>query len=51
MLAGFGLLPVSLAAAGLLIAWDLKLMFIIAGASMLLITVFGALQKQVRAIE
>ncbi len=51
MLANFGLIPVSLAVAGLLIAWNLKLMFLIAGASMLLITAFGALQKQVRAIE
>ncbi len=51
MLANFGLIPVSLAVAGLLIAWNLKLMFLIAGASMLLVTVFGATQKQVRAIE
>ncbi len=51
MLANFGLMPVSLAVAGLLIAWNLKLMFLIAGASLLLITVFGASQKQVRAIE
>jgi MFS family permease len=51
MLAAFGLLPLSLATAGLLIAWNLKLMFILAGASMLLITFFGALQKQVREIE
>ena len=51
MLANFGLLPVSLAAAGLLIAWDLKAMFLVAGVSMLLVTAFGASQKQVRAIE
>lgn len=51
MMANFGLLPVSLAVAGLMIAWNLKLMFLIAGASMLLITAFGFLQKQVRAIE
>lgn len=51
MLANFGLIPVSLAVAGLMIAWNLKLMFLIAGTSMLLITAFGALQKQVRAIE
>jgi MFS family permease len=51
MLAGFGLLPVSMAVAGLLIAWNMQWMFILAGAAMLLITVFGALQKQVRAIE
>jgi MFS family permease len=51
MLANFGLFPVSLAVAGLLIAWNLKLMFLIAGVSMLVITAFGASQKQVRAIE
>lgn len=51
MLANFGLIPVSLAVAGLLIAWNLRLMFLIAGASMLLITAFGLSQKQVRAIE
>ena len=51
MLGNFGLLPVSLAVAGLLIAWNLKLMFLIAGVSMLLVTAFGASQKQVRAIE
>jgi MFS family permease len=51
MLANFGLMPVSLAVAGLLIAWNLKLMFLIASASLLLITAFGASQKQVRAIE
>jgi MFS family permease len=51
MLANFGLIPVSLAVAGLLIAWNLKLMFLIAGASMLLSTAFGLSQKQVRAIK
>ncbi|HLK08757.1 MAG TPA: MFS transporter [Candidatus Angelobacter sp.] len=51
MLGNFGLIPVSLAVAGLLIAWNLKLMFLIAGLSMVLITAFGFLQKDVRAIE
>jgi len=51
MLANFGLIPASLAVAGLLIAWSLKLMFLVAGVSMLLITAFGLSQKQVRAIE
>lgn len=51
MLGNFGLMPVSLAVAGLMIAWNLKLMFAIAGMSMLLITAFGFLQKEVRAIE
>lgn len=48
MFSVLGLIPVSLAAAGLLIAWNLKWMFLLAGMSMLLITAFGALQKQVR---
>jgi MFS family permease len=51
MLGNFGLIPVSLAVAGLLIAWSLKLMFLTAGVSMLLVTVFGASQKQVRGID
>lgn len=51
MLGNFGLMPVSLAVAGLMIAWNLKLMFAIAGMSMLLITAFGFSQKEVRAIE
>ncbi|MGB8131348.1 MAG: MFS transporter [Candidatus Angelobacter sp.] len=51
MLGNFGLMPVSLAGAGLMIAWNLKLMFLIAGMSMVLITAFGFLQKEVRAIE
>jgi hypothetical protein len=45
-----GLIPVSLGIAGLLIAWSLKGMFIIAGTAILLTTAFGALQKQVREI-
>jgi len=51
MLGNFGLIPVSLAVAGLMIAWNLKAMFLIAGVSMLLVTAFGASQKEVRAIE
>jgi MFS family permease len=51
MLGNFGLMPISLAGAGLMIAWNLKLMFLIAGMSMVLITAFGFLRKAVRAIE
>jgi MFS family permease len=51
MLCNFGLMPVSLVGAGLMIAWNLKLMFLISGMSMVLITAFGFLQKEVRAIE
>jgi MFS family permease len=51
MLSAIGLAPVSLAVAGLLIAWNLKLMFLIAGTAMLLVTGLGALQKEVREIR
>ena len=51
MLAGFGLMPISLAAAGFLVAWNLAGTFLVAGSAMLLITASGALQKEVRAIE
>jgi MFS family permease len=51
MLAGFGLMPVSLAAAGFLVAWNLTGTFLVAGGAMLLITAFGASQKQVREIR
>lgn len=51
MLAIVGLMPVSLAVAGLLVAWSLPRMFVIAGAMMVLVTVLTALQKPVRQIE
>lgn len=51
MLSAFGLAPVSLAVAGLLIAWNLKLMFLIAAAGMLLMTGLGVLQKEIREIR
>lgn len=51
MLVNFGLIPVSLGVAGLLIAWSLNGMFILAGISMLLVTALGATQKQVREIQ
>lgn len=51
MLAGFGLFPISLAAAGFLIAWNVQWTFLLAGAAMLVVTGFGALQKRVRTIE
>jgi len=51
MLAGFGLLPVSLAVAGFMITWNLRWTFLLAGTAMLLITCLGALQKPVREIE
>jgi MFS family permease len=51
MLASFGLMPVSLAVAGFLVALSLKVMFMIAGGAMLTVTVFGALHRQVREIQ
>ena len=51
ILSGYGLFPVSLAAAGFLVAWNVQGTFLLAGAAMLVVTGFGALQKQVRDIE
>lgn len=51
MLALIGLMPVSLAAAGLLVAWSLPGTFLLAGALLMLVSGLAALQKPVRAIE
>jgi len=51
MLASFGITPISLAVAGLLVAWSLKLMFLLAGGLMVLAAAGAALQKPVREIE
>ena len=51
MLAAVGLTPVSLAVAGLLIAWNLKLTFLLAAGLMLLVTMTAAAQRPVREIE
>jgi MFS family permease len=51
MLAIVGLMPVSLAVAGVLVAWSLPRMFVIAGAMMVLVTILAAFQKPVRRIE
>jgi hypothetical protein len=51
MLASIGLMPVSLAVAGLLVAWSLKAMFLLAGGTMLLAAAGAAFQKPVREIE
>jgi MFS family permease len=51
MLAAVGLTPVSLAVAGLLIAWNLKFMFLLSAGVMLMITLVAAVQKPVREIE
>lgn len=51
MLASYGIVPISLAVAGLLVAWDLTFMFLLAGALMLLTTAGASFQKSVREIE
>jgi MFS family permease len=50
MLSVIGLMPVSYAVAGLLAAWSLPGLFLIAGASLLLISATAAFQKPVREI-
>ena len=50
-LTGLGMLPFSLALAGLLIAVSVKFMFLCAASVMLLVTLVAAMQKTVRQIE
>jgi MFS family permease len=50
MLASFGITPISLAAAGFLVAWNLKFMFLLAGGLMVLTAAGAAFQKPVREI-
>jgi MFS family permease len=50
MLGSFGVMPISFAIAGFLIAWDLKFTFLIAGLAMLITAVGASLQKSVREI-
>ena len=51
MLAAFGMVPISLGVAGFLVAWNLRLMFLLAGALMMIVAFGAALQKPVRQIE
>jgi MFS family permease len=51
MLASFGITPISLAVAGFLVAWSVKLMFLLAGGLMVLAAVGASFQKPVREIE
>ena len=51
MLASSGITPISLAVAGFLVAWSLKLMFLLASALMVLAAAAASFQKQVREIE
>ena len=51
MFASLGLMPLSLAAAGVAIQWSLQGMFISAGALVLVVTCIAALQRPVREID
>jgi MFS family permease len=51
MLAAFGVAPISLGVAGFLVAWNLRLMFLFAGALMVIAAAGAAFQKPVRQIE
>jgi MFS family permease len=51
MLSSFGLMPVSMAAAGVAVEWSVPWMFAVGGAAVTLVAAFGALQREVRAIE
>jgi MFS family permease len=51
MLSAFGLMPISMAVAGVAVEWSAPWMFAIAGAAVALVAAFGALQRPVRDIE
>ena len=51
MLGSFGIMPVSLAVAGFLVAWSLRFLFLLSGGLMVLAAAGTALQKPVRKIE
>ncbi|MBZ5640207.1 MAG: MFS transporter [Acidobacteriia bacterium] len=51
MLSSFGLMPLSMGAAGIAVEWSALWMFAIAGGAVALVAAFGALQRPVRDIE
>lgn len=51
MLSAFGLMPLSMAGAGVAVSWSVHGMFMIAGVAVSIVSVFGAMQRDVRAIE
>src|SRR5689334_1642123 len=51
MLASFGIMPISFAIAGFMIAWNLKFTFLIAGLALLMTAAGASLQKPVREIQ
>src|SRR5262245_33073225 len=51
MLSAFGLMPLSMAAAGAAVEWSVAGTFLVAGAAMLLVSAFGFLQRPVRELR
>ena len=51
MFASLGLMPISLALSGFLVAWNMKSVFLLAGGIVLLSTAAASLQRRVREIE
>ena len=51
MLSAFGLMPLSMAAAGAAVGWSTRWMFAISGLAVIVVSAFGAMQKPVREIE
>lgn len=51
MLSAYGLMPLSMAGAGVAVSWSVQGMFMIAGAAVALVSLFGATQRDVHAIE
>jgi MFS family permease len=51
MMSAFGLMPVSLAVAGVLVAWNVQWTFVLAGGALVLTVAAAAFRKVVRQIE
>jgi MFS family permease len=51
MLSSFGLMPISMAVAGVAVEWSVTGMFAVGGVAVTLVALFGALHRQVRGIE
>jgi hypothetical protein len=51
MFLSFGLMPISLAVAGVLAQWSLKGLFLLGAGALLVVTGAGAMQRTVREIE
>ena len=51
MLSSFGLMPISMAVAGVAVEWSVFGMFAVGGAAVTLVALFGAMHRQVRGIE